>query len=155
MSSYKPPAYRHYAKDFLAGTADMSCAEVGAYIRLLDHAWDGNPTLGEKGSEDLLRILGRAQKGEGLMTELTHEEWSALYRYWWTERQWILWEAVRDESGISGSDYQHELLAVKRMNEIEKIIGGDAADTAVTVASKECERLWGNPVAARLERSAL
>ena len=33
--SYKPPAYQHYAKDFLAGTADMSCAEAGAYTSVL------------------------------------------------------------------------------------------------------------------------
>jgi uncharacterized protein YdaU (DUF1376 family) len=39
----KRPAFQFYAKDFLAGTAHMSCAEVGAYIRLLSHAWDSDP----------------------------------------------------------------------------------------------------------------
>ena len=38
----KPPAFQFYAKDFLAGTSDMSNAEVGAYIRLLCHQWDKN-----------------------------------------------------------------------------------------------------------------
>lgn len=35
----KPPAFQFYADDFLAGTADMSNEEVGAYIRLLCHQW--------------------------------------------------------------------------------------------------------------------
>lgn len=40
---YKPPAFQFYAKDFLTGTTAMSNAATGAYIRLLCHAWDGNP----------------------------------------------------------------------------------------------------------------
>lgn len=35
----KPPAFQFYADDFLAGTADMTNDEVGAYIRLLCHQW--------------------------------------------------------------------------------------------------------------------
>lgn len=35
----KPPAFQFYADDFLAGTADMTNEEVGAYIRLLCHQW--------------------------------------------------------------------------------------------------------------------
>lgn len=34
------PAYRHYAKDWLEGTAHMSLEEQGAYQRLLDHQWE-------------------------------------------------------------------------------------------------------------------
>jgi len=34
------PWFRFYADDFFAGTADMSQAEVGAYIRLLCHQWN-------------------------------------------------------------------------------------------------------------------
>ena len=62
--SYKPPAYQHYAKDFLAGTADMSCAEAGAYIRLLDHAWDGNPICTLPDNDDKLRRMAGADKDE-------------------------------------------------------------------------------------------
>jgi uncharacterized protein YdaU (DUF1376 family) len=36
----KPPAFQFYADDFLAGTFDMTTAEVGAYIRLLCHQWN-------------------------------------------------------------------------------------------------------------------
>ena len=36
----KPPAFQFYADDFLAGTFDMSTADVGAYIRLLCHQWN-------------------------------------------------------------------------------------------------------------------
>ena len=35
----KPPAFQFYADDFLAGTADMTQPEVGAYILLLCHQW--------------------------------------------------------------------------------------------------------------------
>ena len=35
----KPPAFQFYADDFLAGTATMTSAEVGAYIRLLCLQW--------------------------------------------------------------------------------------------------------------------
>lgn len=35
----KSPAFRLYVADFLEGTADMTCEEVGAYIRLLCHSW--------------------------------------------------------------------------------------------------------------------
>ena len=41
--SKKSPAFQFYAKDFLTGTTAMSNAATGAYIRLLCHAWDGNP----------------------------------------------------------------------------------------------------------------
>lgn len=36
----KPPAFQLYAGDFLSGTQDMTCEEVGAYIRLLCVEWD-------------------------------------------------------------------------------------------------------------------
>ena len=36
----KAPAFQFYADDFLAGTMEMSQAEVGAYIRLLCHQWN-------------------------------------------------------------------------------------------------------------------
>lgn len=35
-----PPAFQFYAADFLASTAGMSCAEVGAYLRLLLFQWE-------------------------------------------------------------------------------------------------------------------
>ena len=42
MSSEKrrAPAFQFYADDFLAGTLDLSQADVGAYIRLLCHQWN-------------------------------------------------------------------------------------------------------------------
>lgn len=36
----RAPAFQFYADDFLAGTMEMSQAEVGAYIRLLCHQWN-------------------------------------------------------------------------------------------------------------------
>ena len=35
----RAPAFLLYVDDFIAGTADMSAEEVGAYIRLLCHQW--------------------------------------------------------------------------------------------------------------------
>ncbi len=35
----KPPAYQHYAKEWLVDTAHLSLEEQGAYLRLLDHQW--------------------------------------------------------------------------------------------------------------------
>lgn len=35
----KPPAFQFYPDDFLGGVADMTQAEVGAYILLLCHQW--------------------------------------------------------------------------------------------------------------------
>jgi uncharacterized protein YdaU (DUF1376 family) len=36
---HRSPAFQFYADDFIAGTADMSAEEVGAFIRLLCHQW--------------------------------------------------------------------------------------------------------------------
>src|SRR5258706_9467091 len=36
----KPPAFQFYPDDFMGGTADMTQAEVGAYILLLCHQWN-------------------------------------------------------------------------------------------------------------------
>jgi uncharacterized protein YdaU (DUF1376 family) len=70
MGKQKPPAYQHYAKDFLAGTSDMSCAEVGAYIRLLDHAWDSNPIATLPNDDTKLRRMAGADP----------EEWATIRR---------------------------------------------------------------------------
>ena len=40
----KPPAFQFYADDFLAGTADMTQSEVGAYILLLCYQWNRGST---------------------------------------------------------------------------------------------------------------
>ncbi len=60
----KRPAFQFYAKDFLAGTAHMSCAEAGAYIRLLAHAWDSNPCGTIPTDEGQQRRLAGADKDE-------------------------------------------------------------------------------------------
>lgn len=49
----KPPAYQHYAKDWIAGTAHLTLAAQGAYQRLLDHQWE------EGGLPDDLGVLSR------------------------------------------------------------------------------------------------
>lgn len=64
MSDTKYPAYQHYAKDFLSGTADMTCAEVGAYIRVLDQAWDSDPVGTLPDDDAKLRRLAGADPDE-------------------------------------------------------------------------------------------
>lgn len=56
MHKQQSPAFQFYAQDFLAGTADMTCAEVGAYIRLLCHQWIRKGL--SKNNEVLLRLSG-------------------------------------------------------------------------------------------------
>lgn len=60
----KYPAYQHYAKDFLAGTADMSIAERGAYITLLDQAWDQSPVATLPDDDTKLRRFAGADPEE-------------------------------------------------------------------------------------------
>lgn len=52
----KPPAYQHYAKDWLTDTAHLSLEEQGAYQRLLDHQWIEGPL--EYSEADFARLLG-------------------------------------------------------------------------------------------------
>lgn len=40
---WKPPAYQHYAKEWLVDTAHLSLEEQGAFQRLLDHQWVNGP----------------------------------------------------------------------------------------------------------------
>lgn len=53
----KLPAFQFYADDFLAGTLDMSPAEVGAYIRLLCHQW-ARGDIPVADADKLARIAG-------------------------------------------------------------------------------------------------
>lgn len=39
----KPPAFQFYARDFYMGSASMTAASVGAYIRSLAWSWDNGP----------------------------------------------------------------------------------------------------------------
>jgi uncharacterized protein YdaU (DUF1376 family) len=52
--SMKPPAFQFYADDFLAGVADMTQAEVGAYILLLCHQWNRGSAPVEPERQQLL-----------------------------------------------------------------------------------------------------
>lgn len=56
------PAFSFYAKDFLAGTATMSLAEVGAYVRLLCYQWDSGSVPADP--DERARLLGCAKAQE-------------------------------------------------------------------------------------------
>ena len=50
------PAFSFYAKDFLTGTATMSLAEVGAYVKFLAYQWDAGSV--PSAAKERARILG-------------------------------------------------------------------------------------------------
>jgi len=52
----KDPAFLLYSKDFQSGTQDMSCEEVGAYLRLLLYQHQNDKIPNDK--ERLMRITG-------------------------------------------------------------------------------------------------
>jgi uncharacterized protein YdaU (DUF1376 family) len=77
----KAPAFQFYAKDFLDGTATMSNAEVGAYIRLLAHSW-GNGALPREEYKLARLIVGSVREFRRV--------WSTLSPKWkLTETGWI------------------------------------------------------------------
>lgn len=69
----KSPAFQFYADNFLSGTADMSVAEVGVYVRLLCHQWSKGfvpndikklARLTHGKQKDLESVLLKFSKGE-------------------------------------------------------------------------------------------
>jgi len=56
MAKQQPPAFQLYAQDLLAGTADMTVAQFGAYVRLLCHQWIRNGLQND--DEVLSRLSG-------------------------------------------------------------------------------------------------
>lgn len=52
----KDPAFLFYTKDFQSGTQDMSCDEVGAYLRLLMHQHQNGFVPND--TERMMRICG-------------------------------------------------------------------------------------------------
>ncbi len=62
MSESNRPTFQFYVKDFTSGTADMSPAEVGCYIRLLCKAWDSNPCATIPDDDDKIRRITGADK---------------------------------------------------------------------------------------------
>ena len=56
MAAHKSPAFQFYAQDFLTGTATMTLAEVGAYVKLLAHQWHAGSV--PRGTRERARILG-------------------------------------------------------------------------------------------------
>ncbi len=57
----KAPAFQFYPKDFLEGTATMSNAEAGAYIKLLCHQWLKDSITNER--EILIRLCNGDEAG--------------------------------------------------------------------------------------------
>jgi uncharacterized protein YdaU (DUF1376 family) len=61
----RPPAFQFYADDFIAGVADMTQNEVGAYIMLLAHGWN---TQGLKAADtDRLKLLAKGDVSDHVL----------------------------------------------------------------------------------------
>ena len=89
------PAFSFYAKDFLTGTAAMSLAEVGAYVKLLAYQWDAGavPFL----NRDRARILG---------CSVTQER--------------NVWARISDKFELVEHAYQNERLETERRKQAER-----------------------------------
>lgn len=76
------PSFQLYVKDFLSSTAGMSCAEVGAYIRLLCSAWDSTPEATiPADSEKVRRIAGADPEEWEQISTAVLEKWGENNRF--------------------------------------------------------------------------
>ena len=82
MNPMKAPAFQFYADDFLAGTLDLSQADVGAYVRLLCHQWNRGSIPAETEKQQRLAggpvsadVLAKFPAGaDGLLRNLRMEQ---------------------------------------------------------------------------------
>lgn len=89
------PAFSFYAKDFLTGTAAMSLAEVGAYVKLLAYQWDAGAV--PFSNRDRARILG---------CSVTQER--------------NVWARISDKFELVEHAYQNERLETERRKQAER-----------------------------------
>lgn len=82
------PACRFYFADFDMDTADLSCEEVGAYMRLLSHQWEHEvvPKTMQKRAR-ICRISARKMK----------TIWDEIGRFFVANEQGFLNERMEDE----------------------------------------------------------
>jgi uncharacterized protein YdaU (DUF1376 family) len=73
-----------YAKDFLDGTAPMSCAEVGVYIRLLLWSWGNGPLPVDE--LRLARIVGASEAEFRRLWQVVAEKWVRTDAGWINRR---------------------------------------------------------------------
>jgi uncharacterized protein YdaU (DUF1376 family) len=80
----KPPAFQFYADDFVAGVADMTQSEVGAYILLLCHQWSRGEIPSDKARASMIakgeiseHVSGKFPAGKNARLEQEREKQSA------------------------------------------------------------------------------
>lgn len=85
----KPPAFQFYPDDFVGGVADMTQAEVGAYILLLCHQWSRGEIPSDPERASLIakgevsdHVMAKFPNGKNERMELVRAERAA-----WVERQ--------------------------------------------------------------------
>ena len=95
----KPPAFQFYADDFIAGVADMTQAEVGAYIMLLAHGWN---TQGLKASDPArLKLLAKGDVSDHVLGKFTLENGKLYNKRQEHERQ--KQEVYRRKQALNGA----------------------------------------------------
>jgi len=82
----KPPAFQFYADDFLGGVSDMTQTEIGAYILLLCHQWNGGKISDDKPRLALIakgdvsdHVLSKFPNGKNKRLEVERKK-QQLYR---------------------------------------------------------------------------
>jgi uncharacterized protein YdaU (DUF1376 family) len=109
------PAFQFYARDFIVSCGAMTPEQVGAYIRLLAHAWDGNGLPSDTGQ--LQRLAG-----------CSNEQWARI----WPELSGK-WE--RDGGRLRNARLERERDAQQRRREGAALGGRRGAETKAKAKS--------------------
>jgi uncharacterized protein YdaU (DUF1376 family) len=95
----QPPAFQFYADDFIAGVADMTQCEVGAYIMLLAHGWN---TRGLDSSDpDRLKLLAKGDVSKHVLGKFKLKNGRLLNNR--QERERKKQREYRDKQAINGA----------------------------------------------------
>jgi uncharacterized protein YdaU (DUF1376 family) len=95
----QPPAFQFYADDFIAGVADMTQCEVGAYIMLLAHGWN---TRGLDSSDpDRLKLLAKGDVSKHVLGKFKLKNGRLLNNRQEKERK--KQREYRDKQAINGA----------------------------------------------------
>lgn len=124
----KPPAYQHYAKDWLVGTAQLTLEEQGAFQRLLDHQWERGPL--EHDPKALARLLGVSVRTFGRL-------WKQLAPHFPASSN----GHGRQVANIRLEEQRAELAAYRA----QQVAAGQARGRAITAAAEQRRRSRDTP----------
>ena len=101
----KPPAFQFYGDDFVAGTSDMTQAEVGAYILLLCRQW----ATGEIPADyDRLKLIAKGEVSDHVLAKFPNGKNSRMEK---VRAGLEEFRKSKSESGKIGADKRWERMA--------------------------------------------